>query len=793
MLRYPAQLFVGIKTYLRAKGVLGSVVLTLGLMIVLYAVGEGAMSLKTNILDVSLRFDGTVMPIQQVPNWALTGGENTKPYSAYSPWELQPLMDYDIAELQSLNTDANTANAKITYSTVYLGSYTSEHTENVGSHLGVDIRAPEGTPVFAVANGIVDRANAEDKGGFGKYIILEVPNAPVNGDIETIYIAYAHLSQVIVQSGEIIQKGQKIGEVGKTGTASTNHLHFQIDRAIAPFRIYWPFTATEASSAGFSFFDAVNNGLGREKAGKYTTHPMKWVQQNRQGGAISPVPSGTSGTPLPSFPGTERKIHDFDIRVLSELVRAGESIPIEIKAIDTNGNVFESFTDEFSLKTSDLDVEVSSIHFENGIARLSLTPKNSGRLELKARSGVVEETVGITVQNAGEEPLSSKPQETNPETPEVKLPHFDHFQITPEKNELEIGEKVHITITAIDSDGNVQKSYTPDNSIIVTATNGTVSPQALFAQNFSEGTAEIVYTAETVGEGKVSIGNETPLLFSIIAGFAEVTYFGIDIDGKYVLGVPQEATITTLDANKKLSVRSFVGTARLTLSNGEGIVKPNELTSVDFKNGVAKVSVLITSGNSARIKVQAGAILGESSRITQDTSRIFADVEQGSEYAEEIAYLKKLNIASGYPDGTFHPEKTLVRAEVVKLLIEGLHINLKNGQSPFLDVHSTDWFLTYVVTAAEDKIVSGYPDQTFKPANTITQAEFFKVLLEAAGVELPVVRRKPFEDVLRDQWFAPYAMYAKDHNLLDFGEKFEPKKEITRGEVARAIYRLIGN
>jgi murein DD-endopeptidase MepM/ murein hydrolase activator NlpD len=68
-----------------------------------------------------------------------------------------------------------------------------------------------------------------------------------------------------------------LGRVGITGITTTPHLHFQIDTGDAPFHPYWHFTSQEAKTAGLSFYEAVNTGLGKEKAIKYTIHPMTFL------------------------------------------------------------------------------------------------------------------------------------------------------------------------------------------------------------------------------------------------------------------------------------------------------------------------------------------------------------------------------------------------------------------------------------------------------------------------------------------------------------------------------------
>gem|GEM_PF-6865399 len=66
-----------------------------------------------------------------------------------------------------------------------------------------------------------------------------------------------------------------------TGITTTPHLHFQIDKASAPFHAYWPFTFREASDLGLDFFGAINVGLGKENTIRYTIHPMEFIKDNR--------------------------------------------------------------------------------------------------------------------------------------------------------------------------------------------------------------------------------------------------------------------------------------------------------------------------------------------------------------------------------------------------------------------------------------------------------------------------------------------------------------------------------
>ncbi len=91
---------------------------------------------------------------------------------------------------------------------------------NVETHKGLDIKGPMGAPVKAMAKGEV--AFAGTRGGFGNCIILKHGNG-----FETLY---GHLSKILVSSGQQIEIGQQIGNIGSTGRSTGPHLHYEVHR-----------------------------------------------------------------------------------------------------------------------------------------------------------------------------------------------------------------------------------------------------------------------------------------------------------------------------------------------------------------------------------------------------------------------------------------------------------------------------------------------------------------------------------------------------------------------------------
>jgi murein DD-endopeptidase MepM/ murein hydrolase activator NlpD len=88
-----------------------------------------------------------------------------------------------------------------------------------GRHAGIDILAPAGTEVVSASPGIAEYTGS-GKRGYGRAVILD------HG--EGITTLYGHLATIRVQSGETVPAGAVIGTVGRSGNATTFHLHFEL-------------------------------------------------------------------------------------------------------------------------------------------------------------------------------------------------------------------------------------------------------------------------------------------------------------------------------------------------------------------------------------------------------------------------------------------------------------------------------------------------------------------------------------------------------------------------------------
>ena len=92
-------------------------------------------------------------------------------------------------------------------------------------HDGIDIAAPKDTPIRAAADGKVIYSDW-GPGGYGRIVILQH-----HGDVVTVY---AHNEQNSVRVDEFVRQGDHIATVGKSGRATSYHLHFEVRRKTVP-------------------------------------------------------------------------------------------------------------------------------------------------------------------------------------------------------------------------------------------------------------------------------------------------------------------------------------------------------------------------------------------------------------------------------------------------------------------------------------------------------------------------------------------------------------------------------
>lgn len=160
-------------------------------------------------------------------------------------------------------------------------------------------------------------------------------------------------------------------------------------------------------------------------------------------------------------------------------------------------------------------------------------------------------------------------------------------------------------------------------------------------------------------------------------------------------------------------------------------------------------------------------------------------------YAAEINYLVEEGIVSGYPDGTFKPNNSVTRAEATKMVGVALDLNGEQTDSTFPDVDASFYASGYIESALAAGIIGGYPDNTFKPNRNISRGEMAIILSRA--FQLKDYSDVQFKDVAKtdSEYISINKIYTAGITVGYPDGTYKPKSSITRGEFSVMIARAI--
>ena len=160
-------------------------------------------------------------------------------------------------------------------------------------------------------------------------------------------------------------------------------------------------------------------------------------------------------------------------------------------------------------------------------------------------------------------------------------------------------------------------------------------------------------------------------------------------------------------------------------------------------------------------------------------------------YDEAVDVVSAAGIIDGYKDGSFNPQNTLTRGAAAKIICNlilgpttasALHADA----APFKDVPTNHTFAGYIAYCAQQGIISGYADGTFRPGATLTSYAFMKMLLGALGYDSTI------EGYVGPNWSIQVAKQAMACGLADgLAEDFNGIKAVTREEACLYAFNTL--
>ncbi|MCX5970290.1 MAG: S-layer homology domain-containing protein [Coprothermobacterota bacterium] len=157
-----------------------------------------------------------------------------------------------------------------------------------------------------------------------------------------------------------------------------------------------------------------------------------------------------------------------------------------------------------------------------------------------------------------------------------------------------------------------------------------------------------------------------------------------------------------------------------------------------------------------------------------------------------ILSLTAKGIISGYPDGTFQPDRLVSRAEFSAILCRALNLSPSTNQGDFSDL-SSHWAKGYVLALVEEGFIKGYPDGAFAPDALIKRAEIAAIMSRVKAL-LPVAGIPTFSDVNVGYWaFGQIEACAGAKIVSGYPDgAFHPESSATRAEASAVIARGLG-
>jgi len=185
-----------------------------------------------------------------------------------------------------------------------------------------------------------------------------------------------------------------------------------------------------------------------------------------------------------------------------------------------------------------------------------------------------------------------------------------------------------------------------------------------------------------------------------------------------------------------------------------------------------------------------------------DTVVTFNDIK--NHWAKEaIEYMASRGIISGVGNNMFEPDRAITRAEFAAVVVRALGLKSGSGSISFNDVKSSDWYYDYVKAAADNQIISGYEDGSFRPMENITREQAMSIIARALSVSgLNVELTGDEADKLLSGFTDgdKAADYARNGIAVCVklgivtgrnGNMIAPKDNITRAEVAVIMKNLL--
>jgi hypothetical protein len=167
----------------------------------------------------------------------------------------------------------------------------------------------------------------------------------------------------------------------------------------------------------------------------------------------------------------------------------------------------------------------------------------------------------------------------------------------------------------------------------------------------------------------------------------------------------------------------------------------------------------------------------------------FYDVAPDAWYLNALEWALDEDVVTGYSDGTFRPGEPMNRAQAVSWLWLLAGQPAAGSEAAFDDVGRRAWYGDALDWAIEADLVTGFPDDTFRPMSPVNRAQLASMMWHLAGEPTPDAGPS-FSDLNPNAWFATAVAWLTEAGYASgFGDgTFHPRDPVTRAQAVSWLY-----
>jgi hypothetical protein len=469
--------------------------------------------------------------------------------------------------------------------------------------------------------------------------------------------------------------------------------------------------------------------------------------------------------------------YDTERFILTE-VKNGSELPLNFSVmsnlttkqilIGSIGSTLSAGTREIAKAVFQIKEGVANGHYPVGLSMAKLADSSSNELtsQFRMENGEIVVVTTLPPSNGGENEDEPSPQPPNDTKEASPSPKADEAVIVIVNGKEENAGKARTTkvnnqtVTAVEVDdakilakleeqGNGATIVIPVNTgsdVVIGELNGQMvksMEQKQAVVQVQTGGADYTLPANLLNIDAISkqIGGNVVLR---------------DIKIKVEIGTPTEDVLQRAEAAARtngfvqltqpvnFAVKSIYGEREVEVSTFNAYVQrsiqiPGGVDPAQITTGVVVEPDGTVRHVPTRVIQREGKYYAEIKSLTNSTYSViwhptkFEDMEQ--HWAKDVVNdMGSRMVISGFSDDTYKPEQDITRAEFAAIMVRGLGLKLGSGTTPFTDIQAADWYSGAIRTANEYGLINGYEDGTFRPNEKITREQAMLIVSKAMDI-----------------------------------------------------------